>query len=149
MELTAADWAAFFDCIRGGEVNVVSGADGIKKKKKSTGFTAETGTVSFEGGLTRISAFNKPIDAKASLHISGGTVFACGGGTLQPESELPYLLFAADGRAGDELTLSDAALSMQAAYLYRTVFVAGEGLSEGQSYRLQAGSQSLEATASR
>ena len=135
--------------IRGGEVNVVSGADGIQGGKKSTGFTAETGTVSFEGGLTRISAFNKPIDAKASLHISGGTVFACGGGTLQPESELPYLLFAADGRAGDELTLSDAALSMQAAYLYRTVFVAGEGLSEGQSYRLQAGSQSLEATASR
>ena len=131
--------------IRGGEVNVVSGADGIQGGKKSTGFTAETGTVSFEGGLTRISAFNKPIDAKASLHISGGTVFACGGGTLQPESELPYLLFAADGRAGDELTMSEPALSLQAAYLYRTVFVAAEGLSEGRSYRLQAGSQSLEA----
>ena len=135
--------------IRGGEVNVVSGADGIQGGKKSTGFTAETGTVSFEGGLTRISAFNKPIDAKASLRISGGTVFACGGGTLQPESELPYLLFAADGRAGDELTMSEPALSLQAAYLYRTVFVAAEGLSEGRSYRLQAGSQSLEATASR
>lgn len=135
--------------IRGGEVNVVSGADGIQGGKKSTGFTAETGTVSFEGGLTRISAFNKPIDAKASLRISGGTVFACGGGTLQPESELPYLLFAADGRAGDELTMSEPALSLQAAYLYRTVFVAAEGLSEGRSYRLQAGSQSLEAAASR
>ena len=149
---SADDGVACADTVRitGGTLSVVSGADGIQGGKKGTGFGDTVGTVSFEGGQTAVSAFNKPIDAKAVLRISGGTVFACGGGTLQPESELPYVLFALDGRAGDPLTLDlEGVEPLEAAYLYRTVFFAGEGLSEGQSVRLQAGSQSREASASR
>ncbi|MBR5343967.1 MAG: carbohydrate-binding domain-containing protein [Oscillospiraceae bacterium] len=153
VSVTASDdGLASADTVRiaGGELNVVSGADGIQGGKKGTGFTAEVGTVVFEGGVTRISAFNKPIDAKAVLRIGGGTVFACGSGTLRPESELPYLLYTAEGHAGDELTLNvGAEHALHAAYLYHTVFFVGEGLSEGQSVRLQAGSQSLEAKAAR
>lgn len=153
VSVTASDdGLASADTVRvtGGDLGVVSGADGIQGGKKSTGFTASVGTVSFEGGATRISAFNKPVDAKASFRFLGGTVFACGSGTPKPESEVPWLLYTADGHAGDELKLNAGAdYTLHAAYLYHSVFFLGEGLTDGESVRLQAGPQSLEAKAAR
>ena len=67
-----------------------------------------------------------------------------------PAGEIPWLLFTAGGSAGDELQIKlEGAPSMKAAYAYRSVFFADPALSEGQSCSLQAGSQTLEATAVR
>ena len=136
--------------ISGGEVLIASGADGIQGGKKGTGFASEVGTVSIEGGRTLVSAFNKHVDAKASFVITGGTLFACGSGTPKPASEIPWLLFTARGSAGDELQLKlDGAPALTAFYAYSSVFFADPALNEGQSFSLQAGSQTQEAQASR
>ena len=148
----ADDGLASADTVRilGGETEIVSGADGIQGGKKSTGFTAEVGTVSIEGGQILIAAFNKPLDAKARLLFSGGSLLACGSGTPKPESEIPWLFFTAQGRSGDSLTLSaNELLTLEAAYSYSSVCCFDPVLSEGQRYELKAGSETLEATASR
>lgn len=147
------DGLASADTVRilGGDLSVVSGADGIQGGKKGTGFTAELGTVSIEGGNTRISAFNKPVDAKANFRIRDGLIFACGSGTPKPESELPWLLYPVQGQTGQlQLFLaSDEAAVLEAAYGYSTVYFAGPSLVEGQSYTLKTASGSQEAKASR
>ncbi len=136
--------------ISGGELLIASGADGIQGGKKGTGFAAEVGTVSIEGGRVLVSAYNKPIDAKARLLLTGGTLLACGSSAPTPAGEIPWLLFTAGGSAGDELQIKlEGAPTMKAAYAYRSVFFADPALSEGQSCSLQAGSQTLEATAVR
>ena len=136
--------------ITGGELLVQSGADGIQGGKKGTGFGDTVGSVIIEGGRILISAYNKPVDAKASFQISGGTLLACGRGTPSPAGEIPWLLYTAKGSAGDALSVKAGdEPGLTAAYAYSTVFFADPTLSEGQSYSLQAGSQTLEAIASR
>lgn len=135
--------------ITGGELQIEAGADGIQGGKKTTGFTAAAGTVSIEGGRVLVSAFNKPIDAKASLRISGGTVFACGKGRLQPESQLPWLLFAVEGHAGAALAVDGLEDTLQSAYAFSTVFYASAALTEGTSYTLSGAARSAEAAAVR
>ena len=136
--------------ITGGEVLVESGADGIQGGKKSTGFTAAVGTVSLEGGRTFISAFNKPVDAKASFQLLGGTLFACGNGkqpTLDSAST-PYLVYSLQGHAGEELIIDASdSLTMTAAYGYSFVLCADSAITEGQRCTLHAGSQTLETSA--
>ena len=133
--------------IREGLLDVRAGADGIQGGKKGTGFGDTVGSVSIEGGLTTVSAFNKPVDAKASFTLRGGTLFACGGGTLSPSAEIPYLLGSYSGDSGLSIVFNDTALRLQAAYPFSTVIYADEALSEGQSYTLQLGEQALELTA--
>ena len=136
--------------VSGGELLIVSGADGTQGGKKGTGFASEVGTVSIEGGRTLVSAFNKPVDAKASFMITGGTLFTCGSGTPSPSSEIPWLLYTVRGSSGDELLVKlDGAPAMTAAYSYSSVFFADPALSEGESYPLQAGSQTQEGKASK
>ena len=80
----------------------------------------------------------------------GGTLFTCGSGTPSPSSEIPWLLFTVRGSTGDELLVKlDGAPAMTAAYSYSSVFFADPALSEGQSYPLQAGSQTQEGKASK
>ena len=149
---SADDGMVSADTVRvsGGELLIVSGADGIQGGKKGTGFASEVGTVSIEGGRTLVSAFNKPVDAKASFVITGGTLFTCGSGTPSPSSEIPWLLYTVRGSTGDELLVKlDGAPAMTAAYAYSSVFFADPTLSEGQSYPLQAGSQTQEGKASK
>ena len=135
--------------VTGGELTVISGADGIQGGKKGTGFEAELGTVSIEGGRVLISAYNKAVDAKAHFLLTGGTVFACGG-TSEPEAGIAWVRFPAAGRIGDELRVSaDESLSLTAAYAYSSVFYADAALSEGQSCTLNYGSAEAEAEASR
>ena len=136
--------------ITGGELLIQSGADGIQGGKKGTGFGDTVGSVIIEGGRTLISAFNKPVDAKASFQIHGGTLLACGSGTPSPVSEIPWLLYTVKGGAGDELSVKAGdEPALTAVYAYSTVFFVDPALSEGESYSLQAGSQTLEASASR
>ena len=90
------------------------------------------------------------VDAKASFVITGGTLFTCGSGTPSPSSEIPWLLYTVRGSSGDELLVKlDGAPAMTAAYSYSSVFFADPALSEGQSYPLQAGSQTQEGKASK
>ena len=133
--------------IRAGLLDVRAGADGIQGGKKGTGFGDTVGSVSIEGGQTLVSAFNKPIDAKASFTLCGGTIFACGGGTLSPRAEIAYLLGSSSGNAGTSLSLANSELRLQAAYPFSTVLYADEALSEGQRYSLQLGEQKLDLTA--
>ncbi len=153
LSVTAADdGLACADTVRvtDGELLIVSGADGIQGGKKGTGFAAELGTVSIEGGRTLVSAFNKPVDAKANFLITGGTLFTCGSGTPEPASEIPWLFYTVRGNAGDELSVKlDGAPTLSAAYAYSSVFFADPALSEGQNFSLQAGSRTQEAKASR
>ena len=154
LAVTAADdGLASADTVRvlGGELLIRSGADGIQGGKKGTGFAAAVGTVSFEGGRTLISAYNKPVDAKASFRIHDGLLFACGKGTPQPEAEIPWLLFPVKGSAGrlELFTASDEATVLEAGYPFSTVYFAAPSLTEGQSYTLKTVSGSQEATASR
>ena len=149
---SADDGLVSADTVRvtGGDLSIVSGADGIQGGKKGTGFASEVGTVSIEGGRTLVSAFNKHIDAKASFVIAGGTLFACGSGTPSPSGEIPWLLFTVRGSANDELLVKlEGAPTMTAVYSYSSVFFADPALSAGQSFSLQAGSQTQEAVASR
>ncbi|MBR3293289.1 MAG: carbohydrate-binding domain-containing protein [Oscillospiraceae bacterium] len=133
--------------IRSGSLDIRSGADGIQGGKKGTGFGETVGSVSIEGGQTMVSAFNKPIDAKASFTLCGGTIFACGGGTLSPRAEIAYLLGSSSGNAGTSLSLANSELRLQAAYPFSTVLYADEALNEGQRYSLQLGEQKLDLTA--
>ena len=112
---------------------------------------AAVGTVSFEGGRTLISAYNKPVDAKASFQIRDGLLFACGSGTPQPECGIPWLLFPVKGSAGrlELFVSSDEADVLEAVYPYSTVYFAAPSLTEGQSYTLKTVSGSQEAKASR
>ncbi len=153
LSVTAADdGLSCADTVRitGGTLSVRSGADGIQGGKKGTGFTAEVGTVSIEGGHTEISAWNKAVDAKAAFLLQGGLLYACGGGISEPLGELPFLRCAAQGSAGRiELSLSaDELAVLEAAYGFRTVFFFGPSLTEGESYTLRFGTQTLKASAS-
>ena len=148
---SADDGLASADTVRitGGELTVESGADGIQGGKKTTGFGETVGTVSIEGGRVLISAFNKTVDAKARFLLTGGTVFACGKGKLQPESELPYLLFNVQGHAGAALRVGAEELTLTSAYVFSAVFYADAALREGQSYALSGASTAAEAVATR
>ncbi len=134
--------------ITGGSVLVQSGADGLQGGKSSTGFTAAAGTVSIEGGQVLVSAFHKPIDAKASFVLTGGTVFVCGSSIVPPQSAIPCAQYAVEGRAGTELTMKlEGAPALTSAYLFSAVLYASADLSAGQRCTLQNGSQTLEAEA--
>ncbi len=153
LSVTAADdGLACADTVRvtGGTLLIRSGADGIQGGRKGTGFTAEVGTVSIEGGHTEISAYNKAVDAKAAFSLRGGLLYACGGGCSEPLGELPWLRYAAQGSAGSlELSLSaDETAVLQAAYGFRCVLFFSPALREGESYTLRFGSQTLKAAAS-
>ena len=65
--------------ISGGSINISSAADGIQAGKNINGFPSETGTATISGGSLFISSAKRAIDAKDSLSITGGTVFALSG----------------------------------------------------------------------
>lgn len=150
LAVTASDdGLASADTVRisGGELKIQSGADGIQGGKKGTGFGDTVGTVSIEGGSLRISAFNKAIDAKAVFSLSGGTLLACGSGSPSPTSSIPWLFAAAAGKAGDEICVKTGDEPvLTAVYDYSGVLYADAAMSDGQSYELQAGSQTLTAS---
>ena len=127
--------------ISGGRTEIFAGADGVQGGKKGTGFASSVGTVTLEGGVTLVSAHNKPVDAKALFTLSGGTILACGS-SPSPAQGGASVTASVTGKSGD--TLSAGELSLQAGYDYSAVFYADSALQPGAGVSLTAGSRTLE-----
>lgn len=141
--------------ILGGELTVIAGEDGLRAGSGGTGFGAAVGTVEIGGGTILVSAATDPIDARAALLVSGGTVLACGTSkttkSFSPESAQAYLRFTVRGWAASAVSVTDASgaelAALTATFGYNTVLFSSPELSAGQTYTVHAGSASAEAAA--
>lgn len=132
--------------VQDGTIYVSAGADGLKAGSKGTGFETPVGAVSIEGGEVRVTAAEDPIDAKASLKISGGSLLAAGTSkalkSFDADSAQPFLAFSFAGARQNTLAVSangNELMSLVAGYGYNTVLFSSPDLTAGTSYTVSNG----------
>jgi len=141
--------------ITDGQLEVCAGEDGLRAGSGGTGFAAAVGRVEISGGTVFVSAGDDPIDARAELLVTGGTVLACGSSktlkSFSAASTQPFLAAAARGTAGDRLRVTDEGgaelAALDAGHAYTTVLFSSPELAAGANYTIHAGSGSVTAAA--
>lgn len=141
--------------ITDGLLNVSSGGDGLRAGSGGTGFGAAVGTVEIGGGTVFVSAGADPIDARAALLVSGGTVLACGNSKtvkgFSSGSTQAFLNTAASGSSGSELRVCDGSgtelAALNPSHSFNTVLFSAPALAGGQTYTIFAGGRELSLTA--
>lgn len=139
--------------VSGGSLTVAAGGDGLKAGSKVTGFETPVGDMSIEGGELRVSAGEDPIDAKASLKVSGGSILAAGTSkrvkSFGSDSTQPFLAWSFTGARQSTVSVTvDSAelMSLTAAYGYNTVLYSAPELSQGKTYTVSSGISSAKQT---
>ena len=135
--------------ISGGSINISSAADGIQAGKNINGFPSETGTATISGGSLFISSAKRAIDAKDSLSISGGTVFALSGSKKALEAEAdgqPYVSYKFSGSAGNDVQFGELA-TVTAKYDFTSILFSSSELASGAEYTVTCGQRSETVTA--
>lgn len=133
----------------GGSVNISSGADGVQAGKNINGFPSDTGSADISGGELLISASKRAIDAKISLDITGGTVFALSGAKNPLDVKAggqSFVSILVSGLAGDEVKFGELA-SMTAKWDVTSVLFSSSELRSGTEYALVCGQNRIEVTA--
>lgn len=132
--------------IQGGSLSVSAGGDGLKAGSKGTGFETPVGTMSIEGGTILVTAAEDPIDAKASLKISGGSILAAGSSKrvkgFDAESGQRSVAWSFSGPRQTVLTVSAdgvEGLSLTADYGYNTVLFSAPELTPGAACTISNG----------
>ena len=129
--------------ISGGELRILSGADGIKAGDKTTG----EGTIEILGGEITVSAFSDPIDAKSFARISGGSFSGVGSSKtvkgFAADSAQRSLVFNTSGAANSTAELraesgGEVIFTVEARCGYNVAIVSVPGLAPG-SYTLSCG----------
>jgi len=127
--------------ISGGTLHIIAGEDGIKAGKSGkTG--PDEGMITISGGEITISAYEDGLDAKTSLTVTGGTVFALSNSTkslIFGNPTAQTVLFASiAGVPGQTVTVSDDAgstlFSAEAAYGFHTVQISAPTLAADTVY---------------
>ena len=135
--------------ISGGSINISSAADGIQAGKNINGFPSETGTATISGGSLFISSAKRAIDAKDSLSISGGTVFALSGSKKALEAEAdgqPYVSYKFSGSAGNDVQFGELA-TVTAKYDFTSILFSSSELASGAEYTVTCRQRSETVTA--
>ena len=135
--------------ISGGSINISSAADGIQAGKNINGFPSETGTATISGGSLFISSAKRAIDAKDSLSITGGTVFALSGAKKALEAEAdgqPYVSYKFSGSAGNDVQFGELA-TVTAKYDFTSILFSSSELASGAEYTVTCGQRSETVTA--
>lgn len=135
--------------ISGGSIYISSAADGIQAGKNINGFPSETGTATISGGSLFISSAKRAIDAKDSLSISGGTVFALSGSKKALEAEAdgqPYVSYKFSGSAGNDVQFGELA-TVTAKYDFTSILFSSPELASGAEYTVTCGQRSETVTA--
>ena len=135
--------------ISGGSINISSAADGIQAGKNINGFPSETGTATISGGSLFISSAKRAIDAKDSLSITGGTVFALSGSKKALEAEAdgqPYVSYKFSGSAGNDVQFGELA-TVTAKYDFTSILFSSSELASGAEYTVTCGQRSETVTA--
>ncbi len=139
--------------VQDGVVTVSAGADGLKAGSKGTGFETPVGAVAILGGDVRVTAAEDPIDAKASLQVSGGTVLAIGSSkrlkSFDEDSTQRFLAWTFSGATQNTVTVSaggEELASIVAAYGYNSVLFSAPELSAGTEYTVANGINSARQT---
>lgn len=130
--------------ISGGSIYISSAADGIQAGKNINGFPSETGTATISGGSLFISSAKRAIDAKDSLSISGGTVFALSGSKKALEAEAdgqPYVSYKFSGSAGNDVQFGELA-TVTAKYDFTSILFSSPELASGTEYTVTCGQHS-------
>ena len=130
--------------ISGGSIYISSAADGIQAGKNINGFPSETGTATISGGSLFISSSKRAIDAKDSLSISGGTVFALSGSKKALEAEAdgqPYVSYKFSGSAGNDVQFGELA-TVTAKYDFTSILFSSSELASGTEYTVTCGQHS-------
>lgn len=132
--------------VQGGALSVSAGGDGLKAGSKGTGFEAPVGAVSIEGGEIHVTAAEDPIDAKASLKVSGGSILAVGTSkvlkSFDADSAQPFLTWSFSGARQNTVSVSaDSAelMSLVAEYGFNTVLYSAPELNHGSRYTVSNG----------
>ena len=131
--------------ISGGSIYISSAADG----KNINGFPSETGTATISGGSLFISSAKRAIDAKDSLSITGGTVFALSGSKKALEAEAdgqPYVSYKFSGSAGNDVQFGELA-TVTAKYDFTSILFSSSELASGAEYTVTCGQRSETVTA--
>ena len=148
LELNSIDAAVDVN-ISGGSINISSAADGIQAGKNINGFPSETGTATISGGSLFISSAKRAIDAKDSLSITGGTVFALSGSKKALEAEAdgqPYVSYKFSGSAGNDVQFGELA-TVTAKYDFTSILFSSSELASGAEYTVTCGQRSETVTA--
>lgn len=135
--------------ISGGSIYISSAADGIQAGKNINGFPSETGTATISGGSLFISSAKRAIDAKDSLSISGGTVFALSGSKKALEAGAdgqPYVSYKFSGSAGNDVQFGELA-TVTAKYDFTSILFSSPELASGTEYTVTCGQYSETVTA--
>ena len=135
--------------ISGGSIYISSAADGIQAGKNINGFPSETGTATISGGSLFISSAKRAIDAKDSLSITGGTVFALSGAKKALEAEAdgqPYVSYKFSGSAGNDVQFGELA-TVTAKYDFTSILFSSSELASGAEYTVTCGQRSETVTA--
>ena len=130
--------------ISGGSIYISSAADGIQAGKNINGFPSETGTATISGGSLFISSAKRAIDAKDSLSITGGTVFALSGSKKALEAEAdgqPYVSYKFSGSAGNDVQFGELA-TVTAKYDFTSILFSSSELASGAEYTVTCGQRS-------
>ncbi|MBR1456689.1 MAG: carbohydrate-binding domain-containing protein [Oscillospiraceae bacterium] len=122
--------------LRGGSLTVEAGGDGIQAGAAGSG----VGEIRLTGASVQIFAHKQALQAESGVLLQGGEVLALCGSHNQAapdEAQLPYLLCALSGSAGDAVTIGEARYDARAAY--KTVFFASASLHAGESVTVSNG----------
>lgn len=108
--------------ISGGSFVISSLKDGIAAGDRPNGFTVTGGIIDISGGSLSICASSDPINAKASLTVSGGRVFGLGNGknvrTFSPESRQGFLSGPITGTEGGTVSIGSDSITASCAFRY-------------------------------
>ena len=134
-----------------GDVRVTAGGDGLRAGDSGTG----KGSFRMEGGLVRVSAANDALDAKISMSISGGRLFAAGNSYrlkrfLSDSGQASLCAELAEAAAGRiEVRTADGTVldSLDLAYPAGTVYFSSPALNRGGDYELHGGAAVCPVTA--
>ena len=137
--------------VSGGNLRVTSGGDGLRAGDSGTG----KGFFRMEGGTVYVSAANDALDAKISMSVSGGSLFAAGSSyrlkSFSPDSAQASLCAELAEAAEGQITvctpegtvLDTLGLNVPA----RMLHYSSPALKRGESYELRSGSGTASAVA--
>ncbi len=138
--------------ITGGNISITAGGDGLD----SNGSILITGGDIFVSNVSNTS--DSPIDYDGSFRIEGGTLVAVGGSgmmhnfTQQDGSTQRSIFYGLSSQQskGSTIKLTDSTgkeiLSWEVPLNYNTVIISTPELKEGQTYKLQAGTETFDIT---
>ena len=129
--------------ILAGDIRVTAGGDGLRAGDSGTG----EGVFRMEGGLVRVSAAYDALDAKISMGISGGSLFAAGNSyrmkRFLPDSGQATLCAELTEPAEDtiEVCRTDGSVldTLDLAYPAGIVYFSSPALNQGEGYELHSG----------